>query len=130
MSMTPTEWLDAYRRAWVERDPDAAAALFSEDATYAEQPHDDAFIGRDSIRAYWARVTAAQRDIEMRYGSPITVGERTVVEWWTTLSNDGVPITLAGIFILSFDAAGLCRSLREYWHFAEGTKEPRSGWGD
>ena len=33
MSMTPIEWLDAYRQAWVERDADAAAALFTEDAT-------------------------------------------------------------------------------------------------
>ena len=61
---------------------------------------------------------------------PIEIGERTVVEWWTTLTNEGMPITLAGIFILTFDAAGLCCSLREYWHFAEGTKEPQSGWGD
>lgn len=130
MSMTPTEWLDAYRKAWIERDPDAAAALFSDGATYAEQPYEDAFVGRGGIRDYWTRVTENQTDIEMRYGTPVTVGDRTVVEWWTTLSNEGVPITLAGIFILAFDAVGLCRSLREYWHFVEGTKEPHSGWGD
>ncbi len=130
MNMTPTEWLDAYRKAWTERDPDAAAALFTEDATYAEQPCQDAFVGRRGIRDYWAGVTENQADIEMRYGAPIAVGERTVVEWWTTLSNEGAPITLAGIFILTFDASGLCRSLREYWHFAEGKKKPPSGWGD
>lgn len=130
MSMTPAEWLDAYRKAWVERDPDAAAALFSVDASYAEQPYDDAFVGRGAIREYWARVTKNQTAIEIRYGTPIAAGERTVVEWWTTLSNEGVPITLAGIFILAFDESGLCRSLREYWHFAEGRKQPLSGWGD
>ncbi len=37
-SMTPTEWLDAYRQPWVEGDADPAAALFTEDVTYAEQP--------------------------------------------------------------------------------------------
>ncbi len=130
MSMTPTEWLDAYRKAWIERNPGAAAGLFTEDATYAEQPYQDAFVGRRGIRDYWAGVTENQAAIEMRYGTPITVGERTVVEWWTTLTNDGVPITLAGIFILTFDASGLCRSLREYWHFAEGKKDPPSAWGD
>jgi uncharacterized protein (TIGR02246 family) len=127
--MTPTEWLAAYRRAWIERDADAAAALFTEDATYAEQPYQAAFIGRDGVRDYWARVTATQTAIEIKYGEPITVGERTAVEWWTTLTNGGVPVTLAGAFMLTFDAAGLCRTLREYWHFAEGTKDPKNGWG-
>lgn len=129
MSMTPIEWLDAYRRAWVERDADAAAALFTEDATYAEQPFQDAFVGRRGVHAYWTRVTAGQSGVEMRYGTPITVGDRTAVEWWTTLTNDGAPITLAGAFILTFDASGLCRTLREYWNLVEGTETPERGWG-
>ena len=129
MPMTPKQWLDAYRKAWVERDPDAAAALFTEDATYAEQPYQDPFVGRKGVRDYWARVTATQANVEMKYGTPITVGNRTDVEWWTTLENGGVPITLAGAFILTFDESGLCRSLREYWQFVEGTRTPKAGWG-
>ena len=129
MTMTPQQWLAAYRKAWIERDADAAAAIFTEDATYAEQPYQDAFVGRKGVRDYWARVTATQSDIEMKYGEPITVGNRTAVEWWTTLKNGGVPITLAGAFILTFDKAGLCRTLREYWAFVEGTKAPKKGWG-
>jgi hypothetical protein len=129
MSMTRQQWLDAYRKAWIERDADAAAALFTEDATYAEQPYQDAFVGREGVRDYWARVTATQSAIAMKYGTPITVGDRTAVEWWTTLENGGVPITLAGAFILTFDASGLCRALREYWAFVEGTKAPKTGWG-
>jgi homoserine acetyltransferase len=57
------------------------------------------------------------------------VGNRTAVEWWTTLVNDGAPITLAGAFILTFDASGRCRSLREYWQFTDGRHEPKPGWG-
>lgn len=129
MSMTPQEWLDAYRDAWIARDALAAAALFTEDATYAEQPYENAFVGRDGVHDYWVRVTATQSDVEMKYGTPITIGDRTIVEWWTTLKNDGTPITLAGAFILTFDESGLCRTLREYWHFAEGKQEPKPGWG-
>jgi hypothetical protein len=127
--LTPQQWLDAYRKAWVERDADAAAALFTDDATYAEQPYQDAFVGSVGVRDYWARVTATQSDIEINYGTPITVGKRTAVEWWTTLKNGGVDVTLAGSFMLTFDAAGRCRSLREYWHFAEGVEQPKTGWG-
>jgi len=129
MAMTPTQWLAAYRQAWTARDADAAAALFTEDATYAEQPYEAAFVGRGGVRDYWARVTATQSDIEMQFGTPITVGNRTAVEWWTTLKNGGVPMTLAGAFILTFDASGLCRTLREYWHFVAETKTPKRGWG-
>jgi hypothetical protein len=129
MAMTPDQWLEAYRKAWIERDADAAAALFAADATYAEQPYQEAFVGRAGVRDYWARVTAGQANIDVRYGTPITVGHRTAVEWWTTLTNGGTPITLAGAFILTFDSAGLCRTLREYWQFVEGTKAPAQGWG-
>ena len=129
MPMNPTQWLAAYRKAWIERDAAAAAALFTEDATYAEQPYEAAFAGRAGVRDYWARVTATQSDIEIQFGTPVTVGNRTAVEWWTTLKNGGVPVTLAGAFLLTFDAAGRCRALREYWHFSEGTKTPKHGWG-
>ena len=129
MPMTPPEWLAAYRDAWLRRDEAAAAALFTEDATYAEQPYQEPFAGRAGVRDYWARVTATQSNIDMKYGTPITVGNRTAVEWWTTLTNDGMPVTLAGAFILTFDGSGLCRSLREYWQFTDGTREPKPGWG-
>jgi hypothetical protein len=127
--MTPDEWLAAYRRAWVERDPDAAAALFSDDATYLEQPYGEAFAGPQGVRDYWERVTATHADVEVRYGTPVSSGNRTAVEWWVTLSNDGARITLAGEFMLTFDESGLCQTLREYWHFAEGAQSPSPGWG-
>jgi uncharacterized protein (TIGR02246 family) len=56
------DWLERYRRAWVERDADAAARLFTEDATYREQPFQAPFVGRTAIRNYWANVTALCRN--------------------------------------------------------------------
>jgi SnoaL-like domain len=99
------------------------------DATYAEQPFEVAFVGRPAIREYWARVTVTQANIDVKYGTPVTAGNRTAVEWWTTLMNDGTLITLAGIFVLAFDESGLCRSLREYWQLLDDTKAPSAGWG-
>ena len=32
--MTVEEWVEGYRRAWEQRDADAAAALFSDDSEY------------------------------------------------------------------------------------------------
>jgi nuclear transport factor 2 (NTF2) superfamily protein len=127
--MTPEDWLAAYRSAWIERDPEAAAALFTEDSTYLEQPYAEPFPGRQGVHDYWARVTETQADIEISYGPPISEGNRTAVEWWVTLTNAGADVTLAGEFFLEFDESGLCRVLREYWHFAEGRQSPPPGWG-
>lgn len=122
-------WLEAYRVAWETRDPDAAAALFTEDATYLEEPYGEPFLGRDGVRDYWARVTATQSDVEFRTGTPIADGHRAAVEWWVTLRNGGADVTLAGEFWLEFDDAGLCRTLREYWHYGDGRRTPPRGWG-
>lgn len=123
------DWLDGYSRAWEGRDPDAAAALFSPDAVYREQPYEDPYRGRDGVREYWARVTATQSDVRVRWGQAVVDGSRAAVEWWVTLRNEGVEATLAGEFLLAFDESGLVRELREYWHFRPGTVEPPAGWG-
>ena len=49
------DWLARYRRAWIERDADAASRLFTEDATYREQPFQAPFVGRAAIRDYWSQ---------------------------------------------------------------------------
>jgi hypothetical protein len=123
-------WLEAYRLAWVQRDADAAAALFTARAVYQEQAFGPAYVGREAIRTYWATVTATQSDVELRYGRPVVARRRAAVEWWVNLRNSGADVTLAGEFLLTFTLAGLCRSLREYWFFAEGRLDPPAGWGD
>lgn len=127
---TVIDWLDAYKAAWEGRDADAAAALFSSDSLYREQPYAEPFHGPQGVHDYWTGVTATQSDIVFRYGTPVVSGNRAAVEWWVTMLNGGAEVTLAGEFLLIFDDAGLCRELREYWHFSEGRLEPTAGWGD
>lgn len=129
MTTNVQRWLDDYRNAWVSRDPEAAAAIFSEDATYQDQPYEEPYRGRAGVREYWTKVTTTQSDIQLEYGTPIIDGDRAAVEWWVTLKNDGFELTLAGEFYLVFDGDGLVRTLREYWHFVEGARTPIAGWG-
>jgi hypothetical protein len=44
--MDVRSWLEAYRRAWEERDADAAAALFDERATYRSNIFETPYEGR------------------------------------------------------------------------------------
>lgn len=127
--MTYNDWLERYRRAWIERDADAAAALFTEDAIYREQPFQEPFVGREAIRQYWLTVTRTQSAIELQYGAPVAVGDRVAIEWWANLLNNGAPVTLAGEFLLVFAQNDRCRELREYWALTESRMSPPSGWG-
>jgi len=124
------DWLARYRRAWIERDGDAASLLFTEDATYREQPFQAAFTGRAAIRDYWRRVTASQTGVELRYGRSIVNDRRLAVEWWANLQTNDGPLTLAGEFLLLFAESGECRELREYWVLTQGRVEPPPGWGE
>ncbi|HEX6207353.1 MAG TPA: nuclear transport factor 2 family protein [Actinomycetota bacterium] len=120
--MTPEalrSWLDAYGRAWETRDPEAAVELFSPDATYRETPFDEIMEGREVIRQYWQQVPDYQRDIE--FGYEIVAVEPVVVRWWSayTKISSGDRVKLDGVFLLEFDEAGFCTSLREWWHADE-----------
>ena len=111
-------WLARYKEAWEQRDPDRAAALFTENAAYHEMPFDAPKAGRRGIRDYWATVTANQRDVDFR-SSIVAVNARTGIARWSASlksASNGVRVELDGIFVLTFDDSGLCSELREWWH--------------
>jgi ketosteroid isomerase-like protein len=111
-------WLSRYGAAWESRDAELAAALFSADATYRETPFDPPMTGRDGVRDYWRRVTADQRDVAFSSRAIAVNGRHGVAEWSARfrLESSGARLELDGVFVLEFDEAGLCTSLREWWH--------------
>ncbi|MEA2482700.1 MAG: hypothetical protein QOC55_647, partial [Thermoleophilaceae bacterium] len=58
-----SEWLDAYGRAWQERDPVAAAELFTDDAVYHWGPFGRRLRGRVMIREAWAEALEQQDNV-------------------------------------------------------------------
>lgn len=129
MALAIEDWLEAYRKAWEEADSDAAAALFTEDAEYRSNIYEEPHRGRDGVHGYWTEVTAAQTDAQVVIGTPLVDGDRVAAEFWTRMAAGGNPVTLAGCLLLEFDDNGLCRRLREYYEFAEGTMDPPAVWG-
>jgi ketosteroid isomerase-like protein len=129
--VTVEVWLKSLAAAWERRDADAAAALFTHEATYSVDPHAPPKRGRTAIRDYWAAEVAEQHGIQVQFGTPVVAGDRVAVEWWATLedSADG-PTTLAGIVMLRFAPDGRCAVLREYWMASPwAVAEPQPGWG-
>lgn len=130
MPQTLNEWIEGYRLAWENRDADAAARLFTTDATYRDNIHEEPHRGRNGVFTYWESVTEAQHDVRVRMGRPFVDGWRVAVEFWTNMNVDGDAVTLPGCLLLDFDDNWLCRRLREYWHFTPGPHEPPAEWGE
>jgi ketosteroid isomerase-like protein len=127
--MTTAEWIEAYGRAWRERDADAAAAIFTEHAVYRSHPLREPHVGTNAIRDYWRRATSGQEELDLRLGTPIVDGDRAAVEWWAQMRSDGDEVTLPGILYLRFASDGRCEELRETWHVEAGRHQAPDGWG-
>jgi hypothetical protein len=127
---TLEDWIEGYRLAWVNRDPEAAAALFTPDATYRSNIVEEPHTGREGVEYYWRTVTESQSEVEVRMGRPFVEGRRVAVEFWTIMKVAGDQVTLPGCLLLEFDDDWSCRRLREYWHFLPGRFDPPSEWGE
>ena len=111
-------WLDGYRLAWEGRDPEAVSRLFAEDATYQETPFTQPMQGRAAIRQYWSEVVAsAQEQIQFGYEVLAVVEDSAIAHWWASFTRvaSRAQVNLDGVFLLTFNRAGGCRELREWW---------------
>jgi len=122
------EWLDRLGQAWRNRDPGAAADLFTVDAVYRSHPFRSPLLGRTEIADYWALATTNQSGIEVTFGDPLVDRDRVAVEWWSVMNENGRPTTDAGGLFLVFEN-GRCAELREYWNLNEGAVTVPEGWG-
>jgi uncharacterized protein (TIGR02246 family) len=111
-------WLGLYEQAWEQREPERAAALFTDNASYHEMPFDAPKAGRRGIREYWTTVTADQRNVDFKSQVIAVNGPTGVARWSASLTSaaSGARIELDGVFVLTFDESGLCSELREWWH--------------
>jgi len=116
------EWLRRYGAAWKAGDPQAAAALFTDDAAYYEQPFEPPMVGRDAIVRYWTEgAQDSQRDVTF-CARPVGIdGDTGYAHWSATFVRlpKGSRVELDGMLAARFAADGRCREFREWWHRRE-----------
>jgi ketosteroid isomerase-like protein len=113
-------WAERYAAAWRAGDPDAAAALYSEDVVYRSHTFREPHRGRAGVREYSAQAYAAESGRDVWIGVAAAAGASAAVEYRTKFLTEDTWRTLAGCALLSFDDGGLVTSSREYWHLEEG----------
>ena len=113
-------WLDSYKAAWEARDPAAAAALFTPDATYHEMPFDAPIQGTQGIAAYWAKAVAGQESIFFTYDIFACAGDEGFCHWHCAFTGrpGGERIELDGVFRCRFAEPGQVDRFQEWWHVA------------
>ncbi len=114
-------WLEAYRRAWENRDPEAAVELYAADATYQDTPFSPPLRGRKALLEYWQGVTRTQEDIDVACEVLAVCKGQCFAHWHAVFTRlpMRVRLELDGIFLLTFDSGGRCTALREWWHRRE-----------
>ena len=111
-------WLDAYGQAWVNRSPEAAVALFTDDGTYRVTPFLEPLRGRKAIFEYWSEVARTEEHVKFDYEILIANADLNIARWSASfvIVPPGLQTKLDGIFLISLDEAGRCKSLQEWWH--------------
>jgi hypothetical protein len=111
-------WLEAYGRAWMGRDAQAAANLFAEDGTYQVTPFVEPMRGRSAILDYWVHVAETERDVQFGYEILAVTQEVGIARWWASfvIVPHGLQTKLDGIFLITLDGDSRCKALKEWWH--------------
>ena len=116
--------MDAYGRAYEGRDPDAAARLFTDDATYQWGPFGDLLRGPDEIRAKWAGAVGDEGELAFRFGYEVlaVTDELGVARWIASadVPAEGRRVHYDGVFAVAL-RDGLCSEFREWWNSSETT---------
>jgi ketosteroid isomerase-like protein len=108
--------LQAYKRAWERRDPDAAMELYAEDAEHRDDPFHDPHLGSNAIRAMWNDIAEREANVEFD-AERIWLVDRTVLSSWHAAYTDranGDRVRLRGFMTMELDGRGKIARLREW----------------
>ncbi len=126
------KWLDAYVSAWKSYEPREIGALFSEDAIYHRAPASRSEQGRDAIVAFWVdeeKPLDTPGLYHARY-HPLLVDGNLAVTYGRTefFTEDGSLVrSYHNVFLLRFDAEGLCSEFHESYTLPPGRERREPG---
>jgi SnoaL-like domain len=123
-------WQQTWQRGWRDRDVEAIASLYADDAVYRALAFREPDRGIAGVCRYLEENFGVEEQIECWFGEPIAAGNRAAVEWWGTWIENGQRLTLAGTTVLRFDSNGQVVDHRDYWNQVERREPPFEGWAE
>lgn len=108
--------MERYKRAWEERDPDKAMALYREDAEMRMDPFEDPIQGSNALRAFWNDVAASQANVEFDAERVWVAGQTVLSSWHAayTVRSTGDRLRVRGFATFEVDDSGLVQRQRQW----------------
>jgi steroid delta-isomerase-like uncharacterized protein len=122
------ELMRAYLGAWNDRDADAIASFFTDDAVYADHGAGATARGRDGIREHAARVHTGFPDLRFELVRAAHGDDFTAGEWRSTMTHlgdfeglrpTGRVVESSGVDVATVDGEGRIVRLDSYYDGAE-----------
>jgi len=110
-------WLDALGKAWINRDPRAAANLCAKSVLYFETPFGNPLKSRAEVEKVWDEIPNSHKNIEFTY-EVLTISENLCIAHWTasfTRILSGKRETWDGIYSVKLNENGLCSEFHQWW---------------
>ncbi len=130
----------AYLGAWNDRDADAIASFFTEEAVYEDHGAGATALGRDGIREHAARVHAGFPDLRFELVRAAHGDDFTAGEWQSVMTHlgdfeglrpTGRVVESSGVDVATLDGEGRILRLDSYYDGAEIMRDlgllPRRG---
>jgi steroid delta-isomerase len=109
-----TQNVNRYLELVAEAQPDAIAALYSDDATVEDPVGGEVHIGRQAIRGFYAGALGAKAETDMV--TLRALGHEAAFFWGLTVDlGEGGKIRIEIISVMSFDGDGKITSMKAYW---------------
>jgi ketosteroid isomerase-like protein len=115
---TVNQWLQDYVSAWKSYDPQAIAALFSQDAGYRYNPYDEPVRGREAIVANWLEYRDVPNTYAATYKAVAVSGNTGVAQgrsYYYEPDGKTLKREYDNIFVLQFDDDGRCADFCEWF---------------
>ena len=109
-------WLKKHGKAWSERNPQAAASLFSKDCKYYESALGEPCENWDAILKLWSVVPENQRDVTFDFKIIAIEENAGIVNWRVerTLLPSNEKQLIDGIYEISLNGQGLCTYFKQW----------------
>ena len=111
-------WLQAYVETWKTYDQKAIGELFSENASYIDNPYRKPVYGREAIIASWVDNPDSPGTYDGHYEPILIEGDRAVTHGRSLyFEPDGKTLKkeFDNIFVLRFDEQGRCAEYSEWY---------------
>src|SRR6476469_4453460 len=125
-----TAWLAGYEQAWRTAGGDPLRKLFSEDATYLQEPYEAPVVGLPAITRMWDDTRDGNDEIFAMTSDIVAIDGDTAVVRVQVRYGDPVSQEYRDLWIMKFSDDGRCTAYEEwpYWpgkpYTAAGSNNP------